>query len=282
MRSSERQLKFGISLLRVNPALWTTVALEAERLGFESVWMSDHLVMPAEPDDHRNRNLINPATPIFDVMVYLATLAAVTTTLRLGTYVYQLGLRHPFVAARAVTTLDVVSDGRVELGVGAGYISQEWTATGLDFARRGSLLDEALAICRTLWTEPVTQHEGQHYRFPAVTFEPKPVQKPHPPIHIGGESGAALRRAVQHGDGWIGMHHTPGTAAAPLERVRLLAQRAARTKPLEITVAAHPGLDAAVDEWRDARIDRLIVAPWTRTSQALEGMRAFSERHIPL
>jgi probable F420-dependent oxidoreductase len=282
MSHRDRALTFGISLLRVNPRLWSTVALEAEALGFESVWMSDHLVLPAELDhsEHaRKKILVNPTTPVYDVCVYLAALAASTTTLRLGTYVYQLALRHPLVAARAITTLDVVSDGRVELGIGAGYMSREWLAAGLDFHRRGRLLDESLHLCRRLWTEPVVEHDGPHFRIPPVAFEPKPVQKPHPPIHVGGESDAALRRAALEGDGWIGMHHSPQTAAPVLARVAEVESGVKRDCPLEITLATHQGPDVDVDAWRGLGVDRLIVAPWMRSDDAITGMRTFARAH---
>src|SRR3712207_2574119 len=266
-------MKFGISLLRVNPRLWRTVAQEAEQLGFESVWMSDHLVFPAQLNDdehrHQEKDLITPATPAYDVMVYLAALAASTSTIRLGTYVYQLALRHPFVAARAITTLDVVSDGRLELGIGAGYISQEWRATGRDFTKRGRLLDESLEICRRLWTEDVIEHHGAHYAFPPASFEPKPVQRPHPPIHVGGESDAAIRRALARGDGWIGTHHSPETAGPVLARVARAQADAERERTLQITVATHQGPDVDVDAWRALGVDRVIIAPWTRSSEAL-------------
>jgi probable F420-dependent oxidoreductase len=285
MSQQDRALKFGISLLRVNPRLWGTVAQEAEFLGFESVWMSDHLVVPAELNEaehsHQEKNLISPSTPVFDVMVYLAALAASTSTLRIGTYVYQLALRHPFVAARAITTLDIVSDGRLELGIGAGYISQEWVAAGLDFRRRGRLLDESLDICRRLWGDAVVEHDGAHYQFPPVAFEPKPVQKPHPPIHVGGESDAAIRRALAQGDGWIGRHHSPETAGPVLSRVTSAQAVAQRDRRLEITFASIEGPAVNVDAWRALDVDRLIVAPWTRSGEAVAGMRAFAKAHLP-
>jgi probable F420-dependent oxidoreductase len=279
--------KFGVSLLRVHPRLWRTVAQEAEELGFESVWMSDHLVLPARLDDSEHAHkkiLVQPSTPVFDVWVYLAALAASTTTIRLGTYVYQLALRHPLVAARAIATLDVVSDGRVELGIGAGYLSQEWLAAGLDFRQRGRLLDESLDVCRRLWTEPVVEHDGAQYRIPPVMFEPKPVQEPHPPIHVGGESAAAMRRAVAQGDGWIGMHHSPDTAAPVLARLAdIQAQSRAdaqRDRALEITFATHQGSDVDIDAWRKLGVGRLIVAPWMRSAEAIAGMRAFAGTHL--
>jgi len=269
--------RFGVSLLRVRPARWREVAVAAEDLGYESIWMSDHLVLPAAldqaayPDDELP---IHPGTPVFDVMVHLAALAAVTTRLRLGTFVFQLALRPPFVAARAVATLDVVSGGRVELGVGAGWSRAEWQACGVGFAGRGRRLDEALEICRRLWTEEVVEHHGEFYDFPPVMFEPKPVQRPHPPLHIGGESPAALRRAVRAG-AWIGMHHTPATAAAAATRIRAVAEAAGAPRP-QVTVAAEPGTGADLDGWRAAGVDRVIVAPWARSRDALEGLRWFS------
>jgi probable F420-dependent oxidoreductase len=218
---------------------------------------------------------ISAATPVFDVFVYLAALAAVTTRLRLGTYVYQLALRHPFVAARAVTTLDVVSGGRVELGVGAGWLREEWSAAGYGFDDRGARLEEALAVCRRLWSDDTVAHEGRFWSFPAVAFEPKPVQRPHPPVHMGGESPAALRRAAGC-DGWIGMHHTPESAAAAVARLRAESASAGREQMPIVTVAAAPGIDDDVEVWAAAGVDRLIVAPWQRSRDALDGMREFA------
>ncbi|WP_020108349.1 TIGR03619 family F420-dependent LLM class oxidoreductase [Nocardia sp. 348MFTsu5.1] len=271
--------KFGISLLRANPAIWVELAQEAERLGFESIWMSDHLILPVDLNsgDYPDGKLpIEPNTQIFDVMVYLASIAAQTSTIRLGTFVYQLGLRDPFAAARAVATLDVVSGGRVELGVGAGWSSAEWQAAGLAFDSRGRRLDEVAAICRRLWTEEVVSHEGEFYSFPAVAFEPKPVQGAELPLLIGGESPPALRRAVRTGTGWIGMHHTPESVAPVVEKLKELSVAAGRQDPLSVTVAAPPG-EVDVAGWRASGVSRVIVAPWRRTSTAITDIRAFSK-----
>ncbi|MBH0119525.1 TIGR03619 family F420-dependent LLM class oxidoreductase [Rhodococcus sp. CX] len=271
-----------MSLLRVHPALWRDVAVEAEAAGFESIWMSDHLVLPDtyDPGECPDGELpIRQRTPMYDVMVYLASLAAVTSRLRLGTYVYQLALRNPFVAARAITTLDVVSDGRVELGIGAGWSGAEWSAMGLNFHTRGKRLDESLDVLDGLWTEDTFAYSGEHFDFPCVALEPKPVQRPRPPVHIGGEAPASLRRAARRGDGWIGMHHTPETVAVPIARLTEERRKAGRTGPFVTTAAAHPG-PVDVEGWRRSGIDRVIVSPWTRSSEAVEGIRAFADRHL--
>ena len=108
----------------------------------------------------------------------------------------------------AVQTLDVLSEGRVEFGIGASWLEEEWIAVGLDFHTCGRRVDEALLVCKRLWTEAEVAHDGEFFSFGPVAFEPKPVQRPWPPIVVGGESDAALRRAALLGDGWIGMGHT--------------------------------------------------------------------------
>lgn len=274
---------FGISLLRVAPRLWTAVTQEAERLGFESVWMSEHLVLPAQFDVSRypdGRLPIDPRTPVFDPLVYLAALAATTTTLRLGTYIYQLALRPVLVAARAVTTLDVVSEGRLELGVGAGWLREEWDAAGVPFAGRGARLEAAVRTCRRLWSVPLVEARDEYFDFPPVAFEPKPVQAPLP-VHMGGESPVAMRRALELAQGWIGMHHSPATAVPVLDRLRRMEDSDGQIRPpLITTVAAHPGPEIDVVAWQRTGVDRVIVAPWTRSSEAIEAMQRFAAAHL--
>lgn len=273
---------FGISLLRARPDAWPEIVQAAEELGFESVWISDHLVMPVALDrgSYPDGELpIDSSTPMDDVMVRLASFAAVTTTLRLGTYVHQAALRPPLVVARALATLDIVSGGRVEWGVGAGWARAEWEAAGVSWRRRGARLEETLDVVRGLFTEQTFAHRGEFFEIPEVAFEPKPVQQPGPPVLVGGESGAALRRAVARGDGWIGMHHSPETALEPLARLAAESEKADRTRPLSTTVAAHPG-EVDVDGWRRSGVDRVIIAPWRGTRDAVDGMRRFSERHL--
>lgn len=275
-------LKFGIALSQLHPSRHLEVALEAERLGFESVWMADHLVFPVgmagSPHPGEATPPVPPSTPVYDTFAWLAFLAAKTERLRLGTNVYLLGLRHPFVAARAVTTLDQLSGGRAEVGVGVGWLREEWQAAGLDPRTRGRRLDEALAVCQRLWSEERVAHRGEFFSFDQVMFEPKPVQAPWPPIHVGGESDAALRRAARH-QGWYGLDHTPATAAQRVEALRAHRRAAGgEGRPFTVTVGGEIQSPDDVRRYEDAGVDRLVVAPWRRSRECIEALRAFAER----
>ena len=276
-------VKFGIALGRVNHRFFEDITVEADALGFESVWFPEHLVLPVamsrSPHPGDDHPPIPPDVPVYDSLVYLGYLAGRAPRIRLGTHVFNVGLRHPFVTARAIQTLDVVSGGRVEFGIGASWLEEEWQAAGLDFATRGRRVDEALEVCTRLWTEREVEHHGEFFSFPTVMFEPKPVQQPRPPVHVGGESGAALRRAARLGDGWIGIVHTPESIAAPVGRLRQLREEAGREDaPFEVSVGGPVSTPDDVARWADAGVDRLIVAPWERSADAVDGMRRFADR----
>lgn len=274
-------MKFGVMLGRLNPAFHLEVTLEAERLGFESVWLPEHLVFPIDmvgsPHPGQNTPPVPPETPLFDCFAYLSFLAGKTSKIRLGSNVYLLGLRHPFVAARAIQTFDLVSGGRAEIGIGAGWLRQEWTAAGLDPRTRGRRLDEALALCKRLWTEETVEHRGEFYEFAAVKFEPKPVQKPHPPIHVGGEADAALRRSARSGDGWMGMVHDFDSAAKSIATLRRFTEEAGRDfDDIEVSLGGRVRSAEDVERWAALGVDRLMVVPWKRSPEALEGLRRFA------
>lgn len=275
-------MKFGIALGRVSPRYFVDVTVAADQLGFESVWLPEHLVLPVEmtssPFTGHDYPPILPNLQVFDCFAYLSYLAGLTKRVRLGTHVYNLALRHPFVAARAVQTLDLVSGGRVELGIGASWLAEEWEAAGLDFHTRGRRLDEALAVCTRLWSEEVIEHHGEFFDFQPVMFEPKPVQKPWPPVHVGGESDAALRRAARVGDGWIGITHTLESVRRPVELLAKLREETGRAVlPFEVTLGGPVETRDDVVRWEEAGVHRLMVSPWARSSEAVEGMRRFAD-----
>ncbi|MGY1740054.1 MULTISPECIES: LLM class F420-dependent oxidoreductase [unclassified Blastococcus] len=272
---------FGVHLGSVNPGLWTAVAEEADRLGFESVWVPEHLVIPVgstgSPHAGAEHPPIPATVPVFDAMGVLCHLAARTERIRLGTNVYNIGLRHPFVTARAAATVDVLSGGRLAFGIGASWLREEWEAVGLDFDRRGPRVDEAIAVCRRLWSEDVVEHSGEFFSFPPVAFEPKPVQRPGPALHIGGDGAAALRRAATVGTGWMPMNHALADLPASLARLTELADRAGRETPVEVTLNGDPATPADVEPYAAAGGTRLIVRPWRRSSQAIDGLRRFAD-----
>ncbi len=275
-------MKFGLALGRLNPAFFVEATIEAERLGFESTWLPEHLVLPlgmkGSPIPGKEHPPVPPQVPVFDAFAYLSYLAGRTSRIRLGTHVYNIGLRHPFVAARAVQTLDLVSGGRAEVGLGASWLEAEWHAAQLDFATRGRRVDEAIAVCKRLWTEEVVEHHGEFFDFEQVAFEPKPVQKPWPPLHVGGESEPALRRAAHAGDGWLGLTHTFDSIEKPLNRLRRLrAEAGLDSKPFQITIQGTIEHRDDVKRWEEAGVDRMIVGPWKRSPDAIEGLRRFAE-----
>jgi probable F420-dependent oxidoreductase len=274
-------VKFGIPLGGVHPGLWPELTKRAEELGFESVWLPEHLVLPVtmsgsphHGDDHPP---VPPETPMFDALNYLSFLAAQTNTIRLGTYVYNIGLRHPFVSARAATTLDIVSAGRFEFGIGVSWLREEWDAVGLDFATRGARVDEALQVCRALWREPTLEHHGRFFDFAPVAFEPKPVQHGGPPLHIGGDGVPALRRVARFGDGWLPMNHSLDEIPESVRTLTGLWSDHGRPGRPQVTTSVPVTSGDDVQRAADAGIDRLIVAPWRRTREALDGITRFAD-----
>lgn len=275
-------MRFGIALARLNPRHHVEAAVEAERLGFESVWMSEHLVFPVDlsgsPHPGSETPPVPASTPVFDALSWLSHLAGRTSSIRLGTNVYLLGLRHPFVAARAIQTLDIVSEGRCEVGIGAGWLRSEWEAAGFDPRTRGRRLDEALAVCKRLWSEEIVEHHGEFYDFAPVMFEPKPLQKPWPPIHVGGESEAALERAAAAGDGWYGLAHDFDSAARRIARLAALRETARdAVSPLEITISGDIQSRDDLKRWSEVGVDRMVVSPWRRSSEWREGVLRFAD-----
>jgi probable F420-dependent oxidoreductase len=275
---------FGTTLM-AGPRRWGDIATAAEAAGFESVWVPEHLIMPvtmtgAPNTPHAGEPPISASTPAFDPWVQIASMVARTTTLRFGTNVYNIGLRHPFITARSITTLDAVSEGRIEIGIGSSWLSQEWQAMQLPFETRGRRVDETISVIQRLFTEEVIEHSGEFFQFQPVGFLPKPVQKPWPPMHIGGDSPAAMRRAAELGDGWIPMEQTPDSLPSNLDKVRRLREEAGRTGPFQVTLPARVSSLDEVRRFEEAGATRLLVTPFTNPREASEGFARFGEEII--
>ena len=182
------------------------MAAQGERLGFTSATIADHIVIPARVESTYPYDASGRHPSHGDAMEALSLIAFVagrTSTLRLITSVLILPYRNPVLTAKMVSTIDVLSQGRITLGIGVGWMAEEFAALNApDFARRGAVTDEWVSIFKTLWSPGPVEHQGTHYNFGPVRCEPLPVQKPHPPIWVGGHSVPALRRTARYADGW--------------------------------------------------------------------------------
>jgi probable F420-dependent oxidoreductase len=277
-------MKIGIPLFRLRAEQTAGVARRAEALGFESVWVPEHLVFPTHirsryPYTADGVPPVTPDAPLLDPLLLLMHVADATSTIRLGTNIYILPLRHPLVTARSVTTLDVLSNGRLTLGVGIGWLAEEFEAVGIEFETRAARTRECVRALRVLWTAAEPEFHGRWARFGPLRFEPKPVQKPHPPVVFGGESEAALRRAAALGDGWYGVGHTPESAAKQVQRLRALLVAAGRADdPFELTVSPGGPLDPdLVRRYADAGVHRLVVLPWRRGREAEDALARLAD-----
>lgn len=227
-----KPLKFGIHLPTGDIAFQriSDLAIKAERLGYDSLWVADHLVQ-------KGRKAMPMSGGLFEPLITLANLANVTSKTRLGTAIL-LPLRHPLLVANMIATLDNASKGRITLGLGVGWMKGEFESLGISYENRGKIADETIEILKKVWTKNQTSYKGKHFQFDAITVNPKPLQKPYPPIWVGGNSNAAIRRTVSLGDGWIPTDYAVAEYEKGLEQLRK--ECAVRKRKTEtITVASH-------------------------------------------
>ncbi|HEX6676868.1 MAG TPA: LLM class F420-dependent oxidoreductase [Actinomycetes bacterium] len=262
-------LKFGLyGLLRgggVEPDTVAHRARLAEEAGFESIWVGDHVALPAEFDGEQ---------PRLEVVVEVSYLAAVTTRVRLGFGVLVLPQRQPVLLAKQLASIDILARGRLTVGIGVGYVERELRALGASLADRGARTDEYLAAMRTLWTDPAPSFQGRFVSFDGVFQRPWPVQRPHPPIVVGGHSAAAHRRAVTTANGWYGVYLDVEEAAEALTGLRKVAaacDRPADLGELEITITPPGPVDlATARRYADLGVHRLLVQSSSADGSAVE------------
>lgn len=232
---------FGVFLSMHPPREQWDLVRRIEALGFDSVWSGDHVSF----------NL-----PLYESLTLLASYASITERLRLGVAVYLLALRAPAVAAKVTSTLDVLSGGRLVFGVGVGgENAKEFEVCGVPHAERGARVTEGIDAVRALWRDTPASFQGRFTRFEGVSIDPKPVQRPGPPIWIGGRSDAALARAARQGDGWVSYVVTAERFAQSLAKIRATAAAAGRS--LDGFAAAHLAF-VTVDRDRDRARRRWI------------------------
>jgi probable F420-dependent oxidoreductase len=226
-------MRFGVWIPNcrhlATPDIIRDTAVRAEALGYDSVWVSDHVVVP-------RANIKNFGETIFDPLVTLAVAAGATRRVQLGTTVLIVPYRNAVVTAKMVASLDALSGGRVLLGIGAGWVAAETAMLGVPFAERGAMTDEYLRAMQELWTSPAPAFKGKYTQFSDLVFEPKPVQKPHPPIWVGGHSRAALRRTAEIGAAWHPINRPLEELRAGRAEIARLCQARGRAEPPALTL----------------------------------------------
>lgn len=232
----------------LNPDTIRAVVTHAEAAGFSAIALSEH---PAPSVKWRS----NGGHPTLDPIAALSFMAAATSRIRLLTNLYVLPFRNPYLSAKALGSLDLISGGRLIAGVGAGYLRSEFSALGVPIDRRAHLLDEALGALRSIWEDPETPVRGADFEAVGPISTSLPAQRPHPPIWIGGNGAAAMRRVVEHGNGWIPIIAPPELATtmrtATIENTRAFGFAAGRLR------------DRLADAGRDpASVDIQVVCPY--------------------
>jgi probable F420-dependent oxidoreductase len=275
---SER-MKLGLFALNygtcADPETAIEVARHAETAGFESVWTGEHVALP---DPAPARFVIPPTTPFLDTIVALTLMATHTTTIKVASGIIVLPLRNPVLLAKELASVDVVSRGRLIVGVGAGYVPREFAAVGVALEERHPRMDDFIAAMQALWTMERPRHDGPFASFERIDAHPRPVQRPRPPLVVGGESRAALVRAVTIADGWYGFSLDPPATARFVDALGRLAdehERPAELGRLEITITPNGPFDrAAIERYEELGVDRLVVLPQPDV--------ALAKRHLPV
>ena len=275
-------MKIGVSTFPTDYSIDIAVlARRAEELGFDSLWVPEHAILPvgAKTPWPGSAEGVMPKeyADIADPFVALGRASAVTTTLKLGTAIVLVPERNPLVLAKEVATLDMYSGGRFIMGIGAGWLREESDIMGVDFDHRWTQTKEAVLAMKELWTKTESEYHGKYYDFPPVYSFPRPVQRPHPPVLLGGMARNVFKRIVEWGDGWIPNRVTPEEVAAGRAKLDELATVAGRD-PASIPISVFgqqpdPGLVERFFEAGAARVTvRLPVAGEEESLVELERM----------
>ena len=281
-------MKIGVGMTISSESLDVAALGEkAEELGFESVWLPEHPIMPVNTNS-RYRGTPDGSIPEFmkymvDPFVGLARVSAVTQKIKLGTGVCLIPERNPLLLAKEIATLDHFSGGRFIFGIGTGWLKEETEIMGGDFDHRWGQAREAILAMKELWTKEESEFHGKFYNFPPVRLFPKPSQKPHPPVILGGSAPNVFKRVAAWGDGWMPTGANPEQvkmARATLDELAVAAGRDPNS--IEITVYGQPADAQVIEEFEKAGAVRAVVGlPTTVGGEALMELERIAERVLP-
>jgi probable F420-dependent oxidoreductase len=290
-------MKFDLWLPTASPMttfdLLEGLGAEAEDRCISTVWVGEHVVLFADytsryPYAADGKIPAPPGSGLIDPIVTLSYLAAQTKSVRLGTAMLLLPQRNPVYTAKEVSSLDWLSGGRIDLGIGVGWLKEEFDALGVPWGRRGARTDEYIEVLRTLWCDETSSFDGESFRLPPCEMFPKPTQQPHPPLHIGGETDAAMRRTARIGQGWHTFNRSPEELAAGLRKLDGFLETAGRSRSeLRITVCPyfHQLTPELVEQYAEAGADAVAAlffcfsaADVTQTFDSLEACREAAAR----
>jgi probable F420-dependent oxidoreductase len=243
------------------------LSIGAEERGFHGIWLGEHVVLfdkyDAEyPYAEDGRIPVGGENGLLEPITGLAFMAACTERIRLGTGVCLVPQRNPVYTAKEIAAVDYLSNGRVDFGVGVGWLEEEFTALGVPFERRGTRCREYLDVIASLWRDDVSSFKGEFYDLPPCRQYPKPVQQPGPPIYFGGESMPALRRTADLGQGWYGFNTSIEQTRGCLDQLdELLEKRGRKRDDLDIVIGPyrHKLTKDTAKEYEDAGVDTLVV-----------------------
>ncbi len=266
-------MKVGVFILTAapiaTPDYLAAAARGAEERGFDSLWVPEHVVLFDEYDstypyspDGKIPGVAADQVGVLEPLSTLCFLAAETERIRLGTGVCLVPQRNPVYTAKQVANVDWLSKGRVDFGIGVGWLAEEFKACGVPFERRGARCDSYLEAMKRLWCDEISEFKDEFYEIPKTRMLPKPIQRPHPPIHVGGETRVALRRVARHAQGWFGFNVSPEETVTHLATLdELLAAEGRSRAEVEISIGpySHPVGEKELEAYKAAGVDQVIV-----------------------
>ena len=263
----------------------------AENAGFDSLWVAEHVVLFDEyaskyPYSADGKIPAGGTSGILEPLGALTYLAACTSTIRLGTGICLVPQRNPVYTAKEVASLDWLSNGRVDFGVGVGWLAEEFQAVDVPFERRGERCVSYLEVMKRLWCDEVSAYKDEFYELPACRQYPKPVQKPHPPIHFGGESDAALKRVARIGQGWYGFNVDPDQLRERVKALEgFLAKQGRKRADVQVTISPYlkEMSPAKLEAYKRAGADQVILFAMARDAAGARARLAqIADEYLPL